>query len=155
MAEDRETNAESRSEAKRRKIRKGTRSCWECKRRKLKCLFENGLPTDSICTGCRRRGTKCVSQELPEEVSAPVDKARQLRERVVRVEAQLEQLIKKGGNDGPTSEGGGVPAPGIPTPTSMESESSRLLHPHKSSEVRVRDLRVKAWYGVRVAQVFY
>lgn len=75
---------DSESEAKRRKIRKGTRSCWECKRRKLRCLFEhrNGSPTDFnvVCVGCRRRGTKCVSQEFPEEVSTPGERVRQMRD---------------------------------------------------------------------------
>ncbi|KAF2496440.1 hypothetical protein BU16DRAFT_437020, partial [Lophium mytilinum] len=49
---------------KRRKVRKGTRSCWECKRRKMRCIFD----TEAICKGCRRRGSKCISQEFPEDV---------------------------------------------------------------------------------------
>ena len=52
------------SGVKRRKVRKGTHSCWECKRRKMKCVFES--VTDSICIGCRRRDSQCVSQEYPE-----------------------------------------------------------------------------------------
>jgi hypothetical protein len=51
-------------EPKRRKVRKGTRSCWACKQRKMKCIL-NPL-TDTICNGCRRRGLKCVSQEYPD-----------------------------------------------------------------------------------------
>jgi hypothetical protein len=130
---------DSESASKRRKIRKGTRSCWECKRRKLRCLFEHGEPTNAICIGCRRRGTKCVSQEFPEEVSAPVDKARQMRDRVVRVEDQLEELIKRVGKDGQAvSEGpssGETPNSGILYPTSTDSESSRLLVSRQTSEV--------------------
>lgn len=51
---------------KRRKVRKGTLSCWECKRRKTRC----SLATSSadICDGCRSRGIKCISQGLPDEV---------------------------------------------------------------------------------------
>lgn len=48
--------------AKRRKVRRGTRSCWECRRRKAKCTFS--APTDAVCITCRRRGTKCVSQDV-------------------------------------------------------------------------------------------
>ncbi|KAF2165230.1 hypothetical protein M409DRAFT_67481 [Zasmidium cellare ATCC 36951] len=51
--------------AKRKRIRKGTTSCWECKRRKVKCEYEedkDGPP----CKPCTQRGLKCVSQELPE-----------------------------------------------------------------------------------------
>ncbi|CAG9984991.1 unnamed protein product [Clonostachys byssicola] len=50
---------------KRRKIRKGTQSCWECKRRKIRCTF--ATPADTTCDGCRSRRTKCVSQEFDDE----------------------------------------------------------------------------------------
>ncbi|KEF57114.1 uncharacterized protein A1O9_07304 [Exophiala aquamarina CBS 119918] len=50
---------------KRRKIRKGTQSCWECKRRKIRCTFN--APTEAICDGCRSRQTRCISQEFCEE----------------------------------------------------------------------------------------
>jgi hypothetical protein len=50
---------------KRRKLRKGTHSCWECKRRKMKCVLDPRAVADGVCIGCRRRGTKCVGQEFP------------------------------------------------------------------------------------------
>ncbi|KAL4750021.1 hypothetical protein BDW72DRAFT_204247 [Aspergillus terricola var. indicus] len=43
-----------------RKVRKGTHSCRECRRRKVKCIFAS--TSDSTCVVCRRRGTRCVSQ---------------------------------------------------------------------------------------------
>ncbi|KAL4972518.1 hypothetical protein BDW66DRAFT_162845 [Aspergillus desertorum] len=53
--------------AKVRKIRKGTHSCRECRRRKVKCTFTS--IDDSTCNICRRRGTKCVSQaDFPADV---------------------------------------------------------------------------------------
>lgn len=73
-----------------RKLRKGTRSCWECKRRKMRCSFSP--PSDSACLACRRRGSKCVSQEQPEEASAPDH-----RDRIVRVEALVQQLASQVG----------------------------------------------------------
>lgn len=51
-------------EAKRRKLRKGTSSCWECKRRKNKCTWSRGK---GKCDGCHHRDTPCRSQEYPEE----------------------------------------------------------------------------------------
>lgn len=48
---------------KRRKVRKGTQSCWECKRRKVRCVFDT---TETICQNCRRRSTACISQDLPD-----------------------------------------------------------------------------------------
>jgi hypothetical protein len=64
------------SEAKRRKVRKGTHSCWECKRRKMKCVFSP--ITNATCIGCERRGSSCVSQEFSEDVSLAGDQARHL-----------------------------------------------------------------------------
>lgn len=52
---------------KRRKVRKGTHSCWECKRRKMKCRFDPRIASTS-CNGCRRRGSPCISQEFPEDL---------------------------------------------------------------------------------------
>ncbi|KAI0393989.1 hypothetical protein F5Y17DRAFT_281288 [Xylariaceae sp. FL0594] len=80
--------------AKRRKLRKGTRSCWECKRRKYKCTWSRSSTDNSECDGCRSRGTACISQEfsdnnLPAERRAPDDC------RLQRVEALLEALTRK------------------------------------------------------------
>lgn len=50
--------------SERRKIRKGTQSCWECKRRKVKCTF--APPRGATCDRCKRRKTLCVSQEFPQ-----------------------------------------------------------------------------------------
>ena len=77
-------------ETKRRKVRKGTQSCWECKRRKVRCVF---LATrDTICQNCRRRGTACNSQEQP-DVSVPSSSgSNQIQERLGRVEELIERL---------------------------------------------------------------
>ena len=132
------------SEARRRKIRKGTRSCWECKRRKIRCTFTSHR--DTVCIGCRRRSTKCVSQEFPEEASAPADRSRYMSDRIVRVEALVEQLVKTVGTGvGQTSETlpGNTedlaPAAGIPTPSasSDSSLSSHNLSLHELREVLV------------------
>ena len=56
-------NISSEPTPKRRKVRKGTRSCWECRRRKEKCTFDSSA---DICIRCHRRGSKCVGQEFPE-----------------------------------------------------------------------------------------
>ena len=47
---------------KRRKIRRGTQSCWECKRRKTRCTFVT--PNGSVCDGCRSRRVECISQQF-------------------------------------------------------------------------------------------
>ncbi|KAJ9656117.1 hypothetical protein H2198_005173 [Neophaeococcomyces mojaviensis] len=54
-------NAQSdENAAKRRKFRKGTHSCWQCRRRKVKCTFSS--PEDATCISCHRQGTKCIRQ---------------------------------------------------------------------------------------------
>ncbi|KAL4948801.1 hypothetical protein BDW69DRAFT_188918 [Aspergillus filifer] len=54
---------------KRRKIRKGTTSCWECKRRKVRCSLVDH--PDRACTACYRRGKQCVTQDLPDRPDDP------------------------------------------------------------------------------------
>ncbi|KAH6680008.1 hypothetical protein F5X68DRAFT_244995 [Plectosphaerella plurivora] len=78
---------------KRRNIRKGTLSCWECKRRKTKCTFTGGS-FGSTCDGCRRRGVSCVSQEFPQDVS---NTKQHLGDRLGRVERLVSQLADKTG----------------------------------------------------------
>lgn len=51
---------QTRPPSKRRKLRKGTFSCTECKQRKRRCELPAG---HTECVGCRRRGLSCVSQE--------------------------------------------------------------------------------------------
>lgn len=83
---------ENRREFRKRKIRKGTQSCWECKRRKTKCHFT--ASTNATCDGCKRRGTRCVGQEFPED---PSSNRQQLRDRLGRVEELVGQLAQDQG----------------------------------------------------------
>ncbi|KAJ5624638.1 hypothetical protein N7510_000947, partial [Penicillium lagena] len=119
---------DARLETKRRKVRKGTRSCWECRRRKMKCIFSSSK--DTICIRCTRRGIKCVGQEFPEEISTSLDRSLQMGDRVGRVEALVEQLLEKG-SDNPDPLGGCIPGKetgklthDIPTPISTFMEPS-------------------------------
>lgn len=135
MANNAEFQVISESDIKRRKLRKGTHSCWECKRRKLRCLYDQ--KSTAICIGCRRRGTKCVSQVFPEEVSAPVEKAQRMQERVVRVETQLEQLIQKVGNgndERPISSLGGIPTPASIDIEYLSGDKDRLYIERRDHE---------------------
>lgn len=77
--------------AKRRKVRKGTRSCWECRQRKMKCTFNQ--PTDNMCIRCHRRGIKCVSQEYPKEITSSLEQNLHMGDRMARVEKLLDKLL--------------------------------------------------------------
>ncbi|KAL6857331.1 hypothetical protein J3F83DRAFT_763678 [Trichoderma novae-zelandiae] len=78
----------STSSTGRRKLRRGTTSCWECKRRKTRCHFEN---TDSsACESCERRGCKCVLQHIEERSSVTEAAGQSVRPR--RAGGQLDHL---------------------------------------------------------------
>ncbi|MCJ1389211.1 hypothetical protein MMC18_002067 [Xylographa bjoerkii] len=77
-------------ESKRRKVRQGTQSCWECRRRKVRCIFT--ATTDAICDNCRRRGMVCISQEHPDEPMLSIG-SNQVEERLGRVEEFIEHLV--------------------------------------------------------------
>lgn len=89
-----QTGEPSGASGKRRKTRKGTRSCWECKRRKVRCTFAS--PTDAVCISCAKRSTECVSQEFPDERTPPA-KSRLVGDRFLRVEAMIAQLAERTG----------------------------------------------------------
>ncbi|OTA70289.1 hypothetical protein K449DRAFT_361328 [Hypoxylon sp. EC38] len=114
------------SEAKRRKIRKGTHSCWECRRRKTRCQFSSSTAT--ICIGCEARGTTCVSQEFAEE--QPQMPERGLSQRLNRVEGLLEKIVARIAPDTYTS--GRVPDQALSSSASVGDQldsSSDILRP--------------------------
>ncbi|CAK7265160.1 hypothetical protein SEPCBS57363_001439 [Sporothrix epigloea] len=85
-------------EARRRKVRKGTHSCWECRRRKIRCQYAS--PDDIICIGCQARGSPCRSQEFADETPLPSQLQEQqqapekkVAQRLERLESMMEQLM--------------------------------------------------------------
>ena len=94
-AQDEESTAatfdQEMSAHKRRKVRKGTRSCWECKRRKIRCIFSSS--EDAICVGCKRRRAPCVSQDMPEDLSPATKGNRHLGERIAKVEDVVRDFL--------------------------------------------------------------
>ncbi|KAK4066312.1 transcriptional regulator family: Fungal Specific TF [Trichoderma aggressivum f. europaeum] len=122
------------SQPKRRKVRKGTRSCWECRRRKMKCVF--GSPANTACISCKRRGAKCVDQQFPEQISTPLDRSLQMGDRVVRVEALVEQLLNKASS---TSD----PCPGSTTTQDNGKSRDDIISPTTNSPVLSQ---LHSWY---------
>jgi Fungal Zn(2)-Cys(6) binuclear cluster domain len=120
------------SASKRRKIRKGTRSCWECRQRKMKCIFAQ--PSDSTCARCYRRGVKCVSQEYPEEITVSLDRSLQIADRMIRVEHLVEHLLNRESMEGRAT---GIEGKKHDTPTSalFNSGPSPSVISSKSLEV--------------------
>ncbi|KAM0476095.1 hypothetical protein ACHAPX_006512 [Trichoderma viride] len=80
------------SKLERRKLRRGTTSCWECKRRKTKCHFEQG--TLAACESCQRRGCKCVLQDVDDKtLTGQRARNRSLGAQVDHLETVVEQLV--------------------------------------------------------------
>ncbi|KAK0662034.1 hypothetical protein QBC41DRAFT_260717 [Cercophora samala] len=88
-----ETSGISNIEPPRKKlrVRKGTKSCWECKRRKVRCIFS--VETNSVCDACERRRSTCISQEFPD--LATQQNTGYTEDRLGRVEALVENLVRK------------------------------------------------------------
>jgi Fungal Zn(2)-Cys(6) binuclear cluster domain len=133
---DTDTYTMGASDAKRRKTRKGTHSCWACKRRKEKCIFER---SSAICLGCQRRGIRCVSQEFADDLSMPSDGVRQMTDRMARIEGLVEHLIMKLDNNG--TPAGGI---GMRMPTSIEAESVRNHFSRQDQSALAVDLQFTA-----------
>ncbi|KAL2782894.1 hypothetical protein BJX66DRAFT_155266 [Aspergillus keveii] len=75
-----------------RALRKGTKSCAECKRRKTRCLFER--PTDVTCAACQRRGMPCFGQEYMDVPGSNVNGEKIIVERLKRAEIILDTISK-------------------------------------------------------------
>ncbi|KAH8681967.1 hypothetical protein BX600DRAFT_429867 [Xylariales sp. PMI_506] len=74
---------------KRRKLRKGTFSCWECKRRKVRCDFKQSSNTE--CVTCERYGVPCVRQEFLD----PAENSNEVEKRIVHIETLVRQVIQQ------------------------------------------------------------
>ncbi|KAK5462485.1 hypothetical protein LTS15_002197 [Exophiala xenobiotica] len=92
----------------RKKMRKGTKSCLECRRRKIRCTFEPERA--AICNECYARGSTCIDQEHGDVQTYTQSNAEQsnhsLRERVSQLEGLVKQVLHRlpdrGGNTSST-----------------------------------------------------
>ncbi|KAK4442518.1 transcription factor sdnS [Podospora aff. communis PSN243] len=80
------------SDARRRKVRKGTHSCWECRRRKIRCQFGPG--DDVVCLPCQARGSTCRSQEFVDD-ARPQQPDKRLAQRLGRLEDLMTKLVDR------------------------------------------------------------
>jgi len=79
----------------RKSMRKGTRSCYECRRRKARCIFAK---ESTICESCIARGKKCTEQSRDLIQDAALDTRESLRERVARLEAIIQASSSESDN---------------------------------------------------------
>ncbi|KAJ6022636.1 hypothetical protein N7499_007951 [Penicillium canescens] len=122
----------------RKRMRKGTKSCTECRRRKIRCTFHPDRP--GVCNECRSRGTKCIDQEhtviTPPLSGSQFSQGEQpysLRERVAQLEHLVEGLAKRidqRSSRTPSSERHeptqSIKCPGMTETCPLEAESDEL-----------------------------
>lgn len=131
---------------RRRKVRKGTRSCWECKRRKIRCMLAS--PGDATCIGCQHRRVPCVPQELPGDLSpSPVKKDNQrLGQRIARVEILMKDLLASRHDErdesGESEPRRGRIPPGAPDVTRPRSHQSFHTSPEVQSNANRSPARI-------------
>ena len=137
-------DAYAQFETKRRRLRKGTHSCWECKRRKMKCIFDPLNNATSICNGCRRRGSHCVSQDFPDVVSFSTDNTLTTSLPIFGGEVVMRGESQHAGRDSTLSDETTplTPLSGDGTLVSMTAEPSRHRAFFTSSEVCMPGPRV-------------
>ncbi|KAK1252189.1 hypothetical protein MKX08_003376 [Trichoderma sp. CBMAI-0020] len=139
-----ETNLPNPSRLERRKLRRGTTSCWECKRRKTKCHFEQGNP--AVCESCQRRGCKCVLQDVDEKsLTAQRARNRNLGAQVDHLETVVDQLVHRPARS--STQGGNIEN-GLEETTTLEKGNGTARttprrqdtgrHPSQSSNSRRR-----------------
>ncbi|KAE8448021.1 hypothetical protein EG329_009944 [Mollisiaceae sp. DMI_Dod_QoI] len=76
-------------------MRRGTHSCYECRRRKVRCIFTKD---SAICESCAARGKRCTEQRRELLQAAAIDTRESLRERVARLEAIIQASSSDGGS---------------------------------------------------------
>lgn len=89
---------------KQRKVRKGTRSCWECKRRKVRCSFSAVNDNSTVCVACRRRRTPCVGQEFLEDYAPPSSEIAPDHDSPANTNSETNSLLTPGSSRGSIHE---------------------------------------------------
>lgn len=114
----------SRSTIKRRKVRKGTFSCWECKSRKTRCEFKPASST--ICVSCQRRELSCISQEYADTHDGDYE---EVGKRIDHVEALFDQLVGQGSTRSIQSQRSQKPQRAINTVNAFAGNKMRTAPP--------------------------
>jgi len=77
----------SRDLTPQRGMRKGTRSCYECRKRKVRCIF---APESSTCQNCKTKNKICTEQRRELLHTSGIETKDSLRKRIAQLEALLE-----------------------------------------------------------------
>ncbi|KAF2824719.1 hypothetical protein CC86DRAFT_295670 [Ophiobolus disseminans] len=120
--DDDDENDDSVARKRKRNLRKGTHSCWACKRRKEKCTFGDN---SDVCTGCLRRGTRCVSQRFADNEAAQATAV--TRTRLQHIEDMVAQLASQTQSQSQRQTGPPTSAPPIAVAETSTGSSQTAL----------------------------
>ncbi|TGO50574.1 hypothetical protein BOTNAR_0388g00080 [Botryotinia narcissicola] len=76
----------------RKGMRKRTHSCYEYRKRKVRCIFTK---ESTICGNCELKGRRCTEQRRDLIQAGNVDTRESLREKIKRLEALIEEYGRK------------------------------------------------------------
>ncbi|KAL8956743.1 MAG: hypothetical protein Q9183_006230, partial [Haloplaca sp. 2 TL-2023] len=105
----------------RKRMRKGTHSCLECRRRKIRCNFEPGAEN---CARCTTKGLECTEQEYGDAKALGADKRKTMRQRTTELEGMISQILVKLDHGGEDSGGLGG---GKELPKDAETKAAEAL----------------------------
>jgi hypothetical protein len=111
-----------------RKLRKGTRSCIECRKRKQRCSWTSD--DANICRRCEERGTPCTPQtrSLPstsQNRNTTGDRVTRLEQHVSGLNRHIQELEKRLGSETPIRSSQHPTSP-TKSPEPEESENGSL-----------------------------
>ncbi|UNI16493.1 hypothetical protein JDV02_002924 [Purpureocillium takamizusanense] len=79
-----------------RRMRLGTKSCAECRRRKIRCIVPDGA---QVCHSCALHDVACAPQQPRPRDRTQADQAAALRKRVAELESVIGRFLDKVGED--------------------------------------------------------
>jgi hypothetical protein len=134
----------------RKGMRRGTHSCYECRKGKVRCIFSGDSAT---CERCAAKGKRCTEQRRELLQAAALDTREGLRERVARLESLLQASTRDHDNaavehnssrsefdpqdtqpDGINIESSSSSSASHPTPASMPSHSASVSNENDSPQ---------------------
>ncbi|KAL9038675.1 MAG: hypothetical protein Q9214_005186 [Letrouitia sp. 1 TL-2023] len=113
-------STESSGENPRKRMRKGTHSCLECRRRKIRCIYE---PNVSVCNRCLSKKLACTGQVYGDAKALGVDKRKSMKERTGELESMIGQILQKLENNG----SGNIANAGLQSSEMTAAEALRCL----------------------------
>lgn len=107
-------------------MRLGTKSCAECRRRKVRCIFANG---SSVCQACTLHGVPCQAQRPKARGASQESSSESLQRRV----QELESLVRRihDSIDSSPKAGGGAASGAEVGLFNLGSDESGDAHIHK------------------------